>query len=187
MARWPAGTRNRLQRAAIELFAERGYDRTTVAEITERADLTERTFYNHFTDKREAFFAGQDEIVTVIVDAVAAAPPDQPPLTAVAAGFVATAGWFHRRREPARLRQQVIDAHLELRERELTKIADLSAAIAGALRDRGTSGSDAVLATAAGMAAFQLALTQWLADPDAGDLGVCIRSAVDDLRSLTAL
>ncbi|MET9176521.1 helix-turn-helix domain-containing protein, partial [Streptomyces misionensis] len=60
MGRWPGGTQERLQEAAIELFTERGYERTTVAEIATRAGLTERTFYNHFADKREVLFPGQD-------------------------------------------------------------------------------------------------------------------------------
>lgn len=186
MARWQTGARERLQRAAIGLIAERGYDRTTVAEIAGHAELTERTFYNHFADKREVLFAGQDEFVAVILDAMRAQPLDLPPLAAVAAGLVATAGWFAPRREPARLRQQVIDAHPELQERELTKMAALSAAIARTLRDRGTPDSDAVLVAAAGVAAFQLAFTRWVADSDAADLAPCIRSAVDDLRALIA-
>ncbi len=184
MARWQTGARERLQRAAIELLAERGYDRTTVAEIAGHAELTERTFYNYFADKREVLFAGQDEFVAVIVEEMRTQPLGLPPLAVVAAGLVATSGWFTPREEQARLRQQVIDAHPELQERELTKIAALSAAIARTLRDRGTPNADAALVAAAGVAAFQIAFTHWVADPDAGSLGLRIASAVDNLRAL---
>lgn len=51
--------RRRLQQAALELFCERGYDQTTAFEIAARAGVTERTFYQHFPDKREVLFNGQ--------------------------------------------------------------------------------------------------------------------------------
>ena len=40
------------ERAALELFIERGFEQITVAEIARRAGLTERTFFRHFADKR---------------------------------------------------------------------------------------------------------------------------------------
>ncbi|WP_281384236.1 acyl-CoA-like ligand-binding transcription factor [Lipingzhangella halophila] len=86
----------------------------------------------------------------------------------------------------ARTRQSVIDAHPDLQERELAKMAKLSAAIAQALRERGTSEPAAALAAEAGVAAFRIAFAQWLADPDGHGLGSYIRSAVDDLRRVTA-
>ena len=42
----------------MELYVERGFEHTTVAEIAERAGLTERTFFRHFADKREVLFSG---------------------------------------------------------------------------------------------------------------------------------
>src|SRR5437660_5870424 len=58
MTRWEPNARGRLEQAALELYAERGFDETTVAEIAERAGLTERTFFRHFPDKREVLFSG---------------------------------------------------------------------------------------------------------------------------------
>ena len=59
MARWEPGARERLVVAAIDLFTERGYDATTVAQIAERAGVTKSTFFRHFPDKRELLVAGQ--------------------------------------------------------------------------------------------------------------------------------
>jgi AcrR family transcriptional regulator len=57
MGRWEPDARGRLLKAALELYGERGFEQTTVAEIAERAGLTERTFFRHFADKREVLFA----------------------------------------------------------------------------------------------------------------------------------
>ena len=59
MSRWDPNARGRLEKAALELFRERGFDQTTTAEIAERAGLTERTFFRHFADKREVLFGGR--------------------------------------------------------------------------------------------------------------------------------
>ena len=58
MSRWQSDPRGRLEQAALQLFMERGFESTTVAEIAERAGLTERTFFRHFADKREVLFGG---------------------------------------------------------------------------------------------------------------------------------
>ena len=50
-------TRQRLLDAAWRLFQEQGYDHTTVAQITEAADVGKGTFYNHFKSKEHLFFA----------------------------------------------------------------------------------------------------------------------------------
>src|SRR5580693_3590217 len=89
MARWEPDAAGRLVKAAIELFVERGHDRTTVQEIAARAGLTERTFFRYFTDKREVLFSGAKELEESIVERIAAAPRDQAPLAAVATAFEA--------------------------------------------------------------------------------------------------
>lgn len=186
MGRWPPDAEGRLQHAALQLIAEQGYDRTTVAAIAAQAGLTERTFFRYFADKPEVLFAGQDRFIVQVADALTAAPPNLAPLEAIVTGLAAVTAWFEERRVLARTRQGTIDAHPDLQERELAKMARLSAAIARALRERGTSESAAALAAEAGVAAFRLAFAQWLAGPDGHDLDSYIRSAVDELRRVTA-
>ena len=76
MVRWEPNARGRLEKAALELYDERGFDATTVAEIAARAGLTERTFFRYFADKREVLFAGEGQLEAVFVDAIADAPAD---------------------------------------------------------------------------------------------------------------
>ena len=94
MARWEPDARERLVRAALDLFAEQGYDDTTVVQIAERAGLTKSTFFRHFPDKREVLAAGQDALSQLLSDGIAAAPRSATPLEMVAAALDAAAGAF---------------------------------------------------------------------------------------------
>src|ERR1700761_7292355 len=92
VGRWEPNTRERLVRAAVDLFCEQGYDATTVSEIAERAGgLTKMTFFRHFRDKREVLFAGQEVHSRILADAVAAAPDPAAPLQVAAAAVDALA------------------------------------------------------------------------------------------------
>src|ERR1700733_10318974 len=125
MTRWQPDARGRLVKAAIDLYGERGFDNTTVADIAERAGLTRRTFFRYFADKREVLFSGSERLQQTMVDALTGAP-------ATAAAMEATVGFFADNREFARQRVSVITANADLRERELIKFATLSAALADA-------------------------------------------------------
>src|SRR5688500_17326284 len=87
MARWEPGTAERLQRAALELFTTRGFERTTATEIAESVGLTERTFFRHYSDKREVLFHGQDQLVQTFLAGVAEALPDASPIEVVASAL----------------------------------------------------------------------------------------------------
>src|ERR1700679_2432751 len=90
--------RLRLQRAALELYAERGFDRTTTADIAALAGVTERTYFRHFPDKREVLFDGEAELLSALAGAVLAAPADLPPLPALLAAFLSVVPTFERDR-----------------------------------------------------------------------------------------
>src|SRR6476619_7818502 len=89
MSRWEPNARGRLEQAALELYRERGFDQTTVAEIAERAGLTERTFFRYYADKREVLFWGQERLREIYVSTIAAAPDSTAPIDAVAAALEA--------------------------------------------------------------------------------------------------
>lgn len=185
MGRWEPDARGRLERAALELYHERGFDQTTVAEIAERAGLTERTFFRHFADKREVLFRG-DELTRSIAAALDAVPETVPPLDAVADALTAVSGFFDERRPYSQKRQAVIDANPGLRERELIKLASMAAAIGDALRRRGIGEPAASLTAEAGIAVFKVAFERWLTDQPARNMADHIRETLAELRSVTA-
>src|ERR1017187_3993855 len=108
MGRWEPNARGRLMQAAFALYGERGFDNTTVAEIAERAGLTERTFFRHFADKREVLFDGAGPLQELLVSTVADAPGSVAPLDAVAAALEAAGALLQERREYSLKRQTVI-------------------------------------------------------------------------------
>jgi AcrR family transcriptional regulator len=167
MGRWQPDGRGRLQEAALALYSERGFDQTTAAQIAARAGLTERTFFRHFADKREVLFGGSALLQERIVAGVAAAPPEDGPLDAVAGGLAAAAAMLgESRRDLSRQRHLVIAANPELRERERAKLADYAAAVAEALHQRGVGEPQAGLAAEAGMTVLRIAVERWASGGD---------------------
>ena len=172
MARWAPGALERLQEAAMELFAERGFEATTVAEIAQRAGVTERTFFRYFPDKREVLFAGEDRLEAAFVDAVTAAPDGTSPTGLLAAALDAGGGALQdlRDREYARTRNAITAANAQLQERELLKLAKLSRALTAALLARGVADVPARLAGDLAVSVFATAFARWIAPGETRDL-----------------
>jgi AcrR family transcriptional regulator len=184
MGRWQPNARGRLAQAALELYGERGFEQTTVAEIAKRAGLTERTFFRHYADKREVLFAGGAVLEDLFVRAVTDAPDSAAPIDAVAAALETT-GTVLLDREFSRQRQAIIDANAELRERELIKLSSLASALTGALRGRGVPDLAASLAAEAGIAVFKVAFVRWIGEGEQKDLPQLIRESLDGLKAVT--
>lgn len=164
MARWAPDTRERLRAAAMQLFAERGFEATTVPDIVERAGVTRRTFFRHFGDKREVFF-GDDEIPRLAAEMLADAPAEAPPFSIAWAGFQTLAAErFEPRRDEIVAARRLIEAEPSLRERDLQKQADLRAAVAEGYRARGVDALRARVLAGVAVELLQTALEQWADD-----------------------
>jgi AcrR family transcriptional regulator len=170
----------------MELFAERGFEATTVAEIAERAGLTKRTFFRYFSDKREVLFAGSEALQVKFVEAIAGAPADATPLDAIARGLDAMADLFEEIGEAPRRRQAIIAANPDLQERELIKMIGFAAAGAAALRGRGVAEPAASLAAEAGIAVLRIAFEQWVAGPKGQDIHKLLRNSLAELKAVAA-
>lgn len=184
MGRWKPDARGRLAQAAMTLYAEQGFDQTTVAEIAARAGLTERTFFRHFADKREVLFYGMEMLRDLLVRAVADAPASATAMDAVGAAFEAAGAVLQENPERVRLRDAIVSGNAELRERELIKLAAFASAMAAALRDRGIPEPAASLAAETGVAVFKVAFARWVSQPGQPDLLGILRESMEELQGV---
>ncbi|WP_285632439.1 TetR/AcrR family transcriptional regulator [Actinoallomurus iriomotensis] len=173
--------RLRLQEAALDLYLERGYDKTTTGDIAAHAGVTERTFFRHFADKREVFFDGETELRDLLTDAVTAVPVGTRPLPTLRAAFHQVVPLIERNLPVTERRAPVIAATPALQERALAKSAALVATLTDALRARGVAEPLAALCAQVGMDTYSTAIRRWRADRT-DDLHTHLDRAFTDLR-----
>lgn len=184
MGRWEPDAKGRMVAAALDLFAERGFEATTAADIADRAGVTERTFFRHFADKREVLFDGSATLEHTTYDAILAAPQDLSPLDAAVAGMHAGGVLLEQIRDRAVRRSRIVDANPSLRERELLKLAAMTDATAQALRIRGVDEPAATLAAHSAVTIFHVAFARWVSADDAPRFADCVADASRALRAL---
>ena len=188
MARWEPDARGRLEKAAMDLFQERGYAHTTVGDIAERAGLTERTFFRYFTDKREVLFSGSKDLQKTIVELVVGAPKEALPLDLTIGAFAAAGARLQAMRDfsDVRARYAIVTEHAEVRERELIKMASMAAAVTKALHARGVSEPSASVIAESGITVFKVGFERWVASKKPSEFAGHIHAAADALRAATA-
>ncbi|NIK56678.1 TetR/AcrR family transcriptional regulator [Kribbella shirazensis] len=181
MARWDPGAEQRLRKAALELYAEHGYDAVTVNQIAERAGLTRRSYFRYFPDKREVLFAGADRLPAAVTEAVVAVAPDVRPWPALLEAAATVGEMLVELAEDTAVRRAVIDASPELQERERTKFASVTAALRDGLEARGVPAEDAELVAQVGAAVFQNAFSRWIDGGGQRTFRSCLDSVVASL------
>ena len=187
MVRWEPGAKERLQTAALELFATRGFEQTTAAEIAQAVGLTERTFFRHFSDKREVVFYGQDAFVQAFLDGVDAPAPNASAFEIIAAMLRSVATFFpDERRSHSRMRQSVIERNPALREREQHKLASLARTVGQALQARGVDEPAATLAAQSAATVFGIAFGQWIREDEERSFDAIAAGVLRELHNLTA-
>ncbi|MBU3062596.1 TetR family transcriptional regulator [Nocardia sp. NEAU-G5] len=183
MPRWELGSEDRLKRAALELFDEKGFEDTSVVQIAKRAGVTTRTFFRYFSDKRDVLFAESDQLRAALVEVIRQAPDVGNPLHVVI-GTLVEFDWESLGRDVQRRRQAVISANPELLERDLIKHDDIARAFTDALRQRGIETDIARLAARVGIPVFFAAYEQWLEAGNDVELGSITEKLMSDLESL---
>ena len=183
VSRWAPNARERLETAALDLFAENGYEETTVAQIADRAGLNRATFFRHFADKREVLFGGEDVLARLFADAIVAAAPDATLIECLRAALAAAeVVMTPQRRAAAARRVLVVAANSELQERGLLKHARVVNSIAAALRERGTDELTARLGAEVTMLAFSVAFARWMKANDGEPFLPFAAAALSDLQ-----
>lgn len=166
MPRWEPHAKERLELAALDLYATRGYDHTTIGDVAAHAGVTSRTYFRYFPDKREVLFGGADELRDRISRSLRDAPADMSPLDAALHAMSACEDLFHsREHEQLRRRDAVIGTSGELQEREARKLAAIAAVVAGGLVERGSDPDSAQLVADLALVAFKRAARLWMEDP----------------------
>ncbi|MEA5360847.1 helix-turn-helix domain-containing protein [Amycolatopsis sp., V23-08] len=187
MSRWAPDARERLEAAALDLFAENGYEETTVAQIADRAGLNRATFFRHFADKREVLFGGEDVLAGLFADGIRAASPDAALIECLQAAFVAAGvEMTPQQRAKAAVRVRVVRANTEVQERGLLKHTRIAGSITAALRDRGADELTARLGAEVALLAFSVAVERWLGSGDDEPFPVHAAGALKDLQSRVA-
>ncbi len=163
-------TRSALQHAALELFASKGVDATTVEEIADRVDVSPRTFHRYFAAKEDVLFADADERLAVFSAALRTRPVDEPLLSSLAAAAAEMAGSMVEHTDDERRRLLLIRSTVSLRARNLHYTDEWSSAVAALAADRlGQDPRDPlpILLGACTIAALRTAIDRWLESPHA--------------------
>ncbi|MEV5544870.1 TetR family transcriptional regulator [Streptomyces sp. NPDC052309] len=135
-------TRDTLLRSALELFTEQGYEATTVDDIADAAEVSQRTFFRYFASKEEAAFFVSRLAESHFVDAVRRRPPGEAPLDALRQSLVEswdTIGEAIEQLVPLELHMRfyrVIESTPALLAAHLRRATELEERIARVIADR---------------------------------------------------
>ncbi|MBN3848831.1 TetR family transcriptional regulator [Paraburkholderia sp. Ac-20342] len=178
--------RKHLIQAALDLFAQNGFEQTTAAQIAARAGVTERTFFRLFVDKREVLFYGQSMLSAALAEAVADAPALLSPMEVLRQALEAVVPLLEGNRRYSEPRQRIIAATPALQEREAAKRVALTRTLSEALEKRGISPGRTSLASHLALGALSHALAAWFAEPDTS-LKIHLDRAFAEMKALTSV
>ncbi|WP_433378831.1 TetR/AcrR family transcriptional regulator [Actinoplanes sp. CA-142083] len=130
-------TRARIAAAAMELFAERGFEKVSVVEIATAAGVTEKTVFNHFATKEDLVYSGDQAFEAALLEAVRSRAPGASVLDAVRDFLLHTYARGAQPRAATLAAMLASSAALRVREREILaryaeRLRDLIAASSGA-------------------------------------------------------
>ncbi len=178
-------TRRSLRDSALRLFAEQGFDRTTIEDITEAADVAQRTFFLHFASKEDVLLADAQERGAAFAAALADQPADASPTQAARGALHALMGGAVDHEElmlRARLMEEapsVLARNLE----QYTAFEDLISRDAAArLGQDPYRDTYPVLLGATTMTALRVAISVWYRQGGRGDLSRIVDAALSQLE-----
>ncbi|CAN5171272.1 hypothetical protein BH09ACT5_BH09ACT5_16200 [soil metagenome] len=123
-------SREMLQEAAFDLFLEKGYEATTIAEISRVAGVSRNTFFNYFAGTSDVFWVDTDSSATALAASLAAAPADQPLMPAIRHALLEVARAFGPGRVPWALTQYpLIGAADQLQASGMSRLSDHTRAL----------------------------------------------------------
>jgi AcrR family transcriptional regulator len=160
-------TRDTIATAALRLFAERGYDETTLAEIAEAADVSPRTIFGYYESKEDILLCNESAFLEMLKSKLDERPPGTTTFDAIR-GFLSSVGPPD---EEAKLRKQILTANPALQMRMRARHAQLEPILAESVAKDLDAGPDDIrpqLVAASMMAAF-MAVRERLFEAASGD------------------
>ncbi|WP_217710530.1 TetR family transcriptional regulator [Streptomyces sp. NA04227] len=171
--------RRELAAAAMELFATKGYEATTVDEIAAAAGVARRTFFRHFRSKEEAIFPDHDDTLIRAEAVLNAAPAHEHPLDTVCRGIKEVMRMYAAQPDISVARYRLTREVPTLREAEIASVARYERLFTRYLlghfdeRDHHDGNDDPLLAEVAASAvvtAHNHVLRRWLRADGQGDV-----------------
>ncbi|QFG67914.1 TetR family transcriptional regulator [Ornithinimicrobium pratense] len=173
-------TRARIEQVALDLFEQRGFHQTTVAQIADAAGVAQMTFFRHFASKSGVLF--DDPYDPVIAAAVAEQPSALDPLTRTARAVrTAWAGLPEPQESVVRRKVRIVAQTPSIASEMAGSNAATEASIVEVLREDGVEMLAARAAAAATMAAVTAAILEWAAHEDLV-LGEALLVAIETLE-----
>jgi AcrR family transcriptional regulator len=186
-------TREAITRAALELFAERGYDATTLADIAEAADVSTRTIFAYYASKEDILFCDFAVMRDALAQALAARPAGEDALTTLRDFIVSTA--YEKSKQQQKL-QRIIESDETLSSHKRARLAQVQELLAAAIAEDLGAGPDDLrpqVAAASLTAAFEVLEREGRGLPpprNAREIAAAIDPVISfvraGLRSLTA-
>lgn len=180
-------TREALRTSALRLFAEKGFDHTTIEDITHDADLAPRTFFLHFASKDDVLLGDAREDAVLFRDRLAAQPDGLSALEAIRRTVAELTEQSGMSQEEMVLRARLMEEAPSLMAKNLEQYTTFEAMIAHDVARR--SGQDAqhdvapYLLSACAMTALRVAVSVWYRRGGTGDLSACVTETFDLLAA----
>lgn len=176
-------TRARLTDAAFRLFAERGFDGTTIEDIVDEVEVSPRTFFRYFDSKEDVVIGFFDEMGEELRAMVAARPAEEPPFTAVWRALGSLSDLYTARADRVLAARRLAHDTPAIRARLLDKHARWENWVTGELATRMEVDADRDprprLIAAVALAGFSTAVSTWVASAGREDLQALVDGALE--------
>lgn len=180
-------TRERLKRAAMALFLERGFETTTIDDIADAADMSRRSFFHYFASKEDVVAAWQEDAATALVTEILARPAEESMLTAAENAIAAALKRIDPTEAAAMSRLKRDNPALQARDQ--LKYEKLERALADGLAQRSGRKSDRLKARLVAMiatGAMRVGGESWLSEGSRDKPEAFVKRTFDAIRAILA-
>ena len=172
----------------MRLFTDKGFDGTTVEEISEAADVSARTFFRYFATKDEVLFGDHEPRLQMMRDVLGERPDDEPIMASLEALLRALGDLLVSQRDRVLVQSEVSQARVQIlglfrqHQEEMNEV--IISFVAARMRDDGQVRMRARVVASAAMGAYLAASSEWLRSDGAEDMARLMDEALEALRTV---